>query len=241
MSAKNKAISEHDRLARENARLRGDLLTISNRVSHDLRTPLGGMVTAGEMLKEILAEHVPSSATLADSMFNSADEMVRLIRQISFVAKASARPVPKRPVNMGEIVLGVMQRLESQLLKRGATVTEPAAWPGTEGVADWLEFIWWNFLTNSIQHGGSKIQVGWRREDTEDKFWVSDNGQGVPDSSRATLFQPFDSLHQLDSAHGLGLSVVQRLVELQGGHCGYESNDGDVCFFFTLPHATDLK
>lgn len=241
MAGKNKTVSEQDRLARENARLRGDLLTIGSRVNHDLRTPLGGMVSTGEMLKEILSEHVPSSATLADSMFNSAEEMVRLIKQVSFIAKASANPVSKSPVKMGEIVSGVLQRLESRILKRGATVSEPGDWPETEGVGDWLEFIWWNFLTNSIQHGGLKIQVGWQRQDTADQFWISDNGEGVPGPSRPKLFQPFDSLHQPDSTRGLGLSVIQRLVELQGGQCGYESDAGDTRFYFTLPHADQSK
>ena len=241
MAGKNKSESDQDRLVRENARLRGDLLTISTRVNHDLRTPLGGMVSTGEILKEILTEHAPSSATLADSMFNSADEMAHLIKLISFIAKASASPVSKTPVKMGEIISGVLQRLESRLLSRGATVTEPPDWPEAEGVGEWLEFIWWNFLINSIQHGGKTIQVGWQRQGAEDRFWISDNGEGVPGHSRPKLFQPFDSLHQPDSTRGLGLSVIQRLVELQGGHCGYESKGGGACFFFTLPHTNDSQ
>jgi K+-sensing histidine kinase KdpD len=236
-----KAIAEQDLLARENARLRGDLLTIGSRINHDLRTPLGGIVGTGEMLKEILAEHVPSSAKLVDSMFYSADEIARLIKQVSYVAKASASPVSKKTVSMGEIVLGVLQRLESRILKQHATVTEPDAWIEIEGVADWLEFIWWNFLTNSLQHGGPKIQLGWRQENAEIKFWITDNGGGVPVPERAKLFQPFDSLHQPDSARGLGLSVVQRLVELQDGRCGYESYANGFFFFFTLPHGRDLR
>jgi len=49
------------------------------------------------------------------------------------------------------------------------------------------------------------------------------------------LFRPFDQLHLL-RAPGLGLSIVQRLVSLQGGRCGYERlNDGSNRFYFTLP------
>ncbi len=241
MTPEKTKIAEQDLLARENARLRGDLLTIGSRVNHDLRTPLGGMVSTGEMLKEILTEHEPSSATLVDSIFSSADEMAHVIKQVSFVAKASADPLPKKPVNMGEIVLGVLQRLESRMMKRGVTITEPGTWPGVEGVADWLEFIWWNFLTNSIQHGGVKIQLGWQKNATEVKFWISDSGEGVSAPARLKLFQPFDSLHQPESGRGLGLSVVQRLVELQNGRCGYETNASEFCFFFTLPDVTDSR
>ena len=54
------AVARHE-LLRENARLKGDLLTIAGRVTHDLRSPLGAIVHTGEMLKEILADADPSS------------------------------------------------------------------------------------------------------------------------------------------------------------------------------------
>jgi signal transduction histidine kinase len=227
-----------EQLLRENARLRGDLLTVAVRVNHDLRTPLGGIVNTGELLKEILAEKDPAAAALTDSLFISVDEMSKLISQIRVVTKASADPKPKARVNMAEIVSGVLQRLESRILKKSATVAEPGSWPEVNGVADWLEFIWWNFLANALQHAGEKpqIELNWRQEKNGLRFQVCDNGVGVPAEIREKLFQPFDTLHKPDSRWGLGLSVVQRLVDLQGGDCGYEPNPkGGACFYFTLP------
>jgi signal transduction histidine kinase len=229
-----------EQLLRENARLRGDLLTVAVRVSHDLRTPLGGIVNTGELLKDILTEKEPAAAELTDSLFTSVDEMSKLIGQIRFVTKASAEPKPKERVNMAEIVAGVLQRLESRVLKKSATITEPNSWPEVNGVADWLEFIWWNLVANALQHAGEKPQIEliWRQEKDGFRFQVCDSGGGVPAEVRAKLFQPFDSLHQPDSTYGLGLSVVQRLVDLQGGNCGYEPNSkGGSCFFFILPAA----
>ncbi|HUC83753.1 MAG TPA: histidine kinase dimerization/phospho-acceptor domain-containing protein, partial [Candidatus Acidoferrales bacterium] len=88
----------------ENARLRGDLLTLAQRFSHDLRTPLGGIVSTAEALREILAVHDASAVPLADSLLTSAEDMTQLIKQISFVARASARPLPKTSVHMAEAV-----------------------------------------------------------------------------------------------------------------------------------------
>jgi signal transduction histidine kinase len=227
-----------DQLLRENARLRGDLRTVAVRISHDLRTPLGGIVNTGELLKEILTEKEPVAAALTDSLFISVDEVSKLIGQIRVITKASADPKPKERVKMAEIVSGVLQRLESRILKKSATVIEPDSWPEVNGVADWLEFIWWNFLANALQHAGekSKIELNWRKEKNGFRFQVCDNGGGVPAEARARLFQPFDSLHKPGSTCGLGLSVVQRLVDLQGGDCGYEPNQkGGSCFYFTLP------
>jgi len=227
-----------DQLLRENARLRGDLLTVAVRVSHDLRTPLGGIVNTGELLKEILAEKEPAAAALADSLFTSVDEISKLIGQIRVITKSSADPKPKERVSMAEIVAGVLQRLESRILKRSATVAEPGSWPEVDGVADWLEFIWWNFLANALQHAGEKprIELNWRREIDGFRFQVCDHGGGVPAEVREKLFQPFDTLHKPGGTWGLGLSSVQRLVDLQGGDCGYKPNPkGGACFYFTLP------
>jgi signal transduction histidine kinase len=227
-----------EQLLRENARLRGDLLTVAVRVNHDLRTPLGGIVNTGELLKEILVEKEPAAAALTDSLFTSADEMSKLIGQIRVITKASADPKPKARVNMAEIVSGVLQRLESRILKKPATVAEPGSWPEVNGVADWLEFIWWNFVANALQHAGERpqIELNWRQEKNGLRFQVCDNGVGVPAEVREKLFQPFDTLHKPDSGWGLGLSAVQRLVDLQGGNCGYEPNPkGGACFYFTLP------
>jgi signal transduction histidine kinase len=229
-------MKDESALERENARLRGDLLTIGSRISHDLRTPLGGIMTSTEILREILAER-KLPVTLTQMIFDSVDDETRLIERISFVVKATANPIPRKQVRMGEIVAATLQRLESRILKKNATVIEPASWPEIKGVASWLETIWWNFLANALQHTGEKprIELSWRNENGASRFEISDHGGGVPDHIRPGLFQPFHSLHQSVGSHGLGLSIVQRLVELQGGDCGYEPKPEGALFFFSLP------
>lgn len=125
------------------ARLRGDLLTIASRVSHDLRTPLNYIFTVGEAMKEILVEKEPAVAAMADSLLSSAEEMTQLIKRVSFVLRASANPPDQTIVSMAEPVLIALQRLESRILKNQATVIQPPSWPEIEGVASWLEIIWW--------------------------------------------------------------------------------------------------
>jgi K+-sensing histidine kinase KdpD len=225
-------------LKNENARLRGDLLTMAKRVSHDLRSPLSGIMSASEAIKEILVQHDPPAASLADSLLNSADEMTQLIKQVSFVARASANPLPKTAVHMVEPVFIALQRLESRILKRKILVKEPTSWPVVPGVAAWLEMIWWHFLLNALEHGGqiSRIELGWAAEKNSIRFWIHDNGSGVPELQVGKLFKEFNALHAEQDIPGLGLSIVQRLVDLQGGTCGYEKPEqGGALFFFTLP------
>jgi signal transduction histidine kinase len=220
-------------LLHENARLRGDLLTFGNRVNHDLRTPLGSILNSAELLKEMLAENNLSPAPL-NSLFASVDEMMRLIKSVSLLARASAIPVAPKKMQMSDAVYRAWQRAERQISKCGASVEISDSWPEITGVDDWLEFIWWQFLSNALQHGGKKIQIGWCEETGAGKFFVRDNGCGISPERRAKLFQPFEQLHQSDSARGMGLPMARRLVELQNGNCGYEFDGGSV-FYFTLP------
>jgi signal transduction histidine kinase len=195
-------------------------------------------MSASEAIKEVLAQHDPAAVALADSLLSSADEMTQLIKQFSFVARASANPLPKTPVDMAEPVFIAWQRLESRILKRKAIVKEPPSWPVVPGVAAWLEMIWWQFLLNALEHGGQncRIELGWAAQKDSIRFWISDNGPGVPELQVGKLFKEFHALHAEQDVPGLGLSIVQRLVDLQGGTCGYEKPEqGGALFFFTLP------
>jgi signal transduction histidine kinase len=220
----------------ENDRLQGDLKTISTRISHDLRTPLGSIMNTGELLRELLTQSDPAASEHTAPLFSSVEELMQLIRRLSLITKASANPVTMETVQMAEVVTDALQRLEHRMVNQGAQVDRSDSWPQVTGVRSWLEVIWSNFLTNALRHGGPKIKLGWERGNLGHKFWICDNGLGVPAPSQAKLFQPFETLHQPDSTRGLGLSIVRRLVELQGGHCGYETASEASCFFFTLPH-----
>lgn len=222
----------------ENDRLHGDLKTISTRISHDLRTPLGSIMNTGELLRELLTQSDPAASEHTAPLFSSVEELMQLIRRLSLITKASANPVTMETIQMGEVVTETLQRLEYRIQNQGVVVDPSISWPEVTGVRSWLEVIWSNFLTNALRHGGPKIKLGWERGEIGHKFWISDNGMGVPASSQAKLFQPFETLHQPDSARGLGLSIVRRLVELQGGQCGYETAPEANCFFFKLPHPT---
>ncbi len=227
-------------LRRENDRLRGDLSTISRRLAHDLRTPLNAISTASEALGEPAPGSDPMAALLAKSISDSVTEAATLVERLSVVLRASVAALPPQPVAMDEIVWGAMQRLESRILKAGATIVKPPHWPALAGVPPWLEVVWENLLLNSLQHGGpqARIELGCDETDGEWRCWLRDRGRGVAPGKRARLFHPFERLHELSAPRGYGLPIVHRLIALQGGRCGYEAEPAPGgTFFFTLPAA----
>ena len=71
------------------------------------------------------------------------------------------------------------------------------------------------------------------------KYWVKDNGNGIPKNQQGMLFNKFTRLENLKiEGHGLGLSIVKRIIEKLGGTVGLDSSakpgEGSV-FYFTLP------
>jgi signal transduction histidine kinase len=237
-------------LEKENAKLRGDLRAIARRINHDLRSPLGGITTTAELLKELLEDSNADLVPLTTPLFDSSQAMIKLIDRVSFVARATAEDQPVASLTMGEVVWAAEQRLQRALMEKRVTIQHPESWPEAKGVAAWLEVIWGNLLGNAIRHSaeGGRVTLSWQKESLQKngavsggggyRFVVADQGPGVPPERRAALFQPFHLLHLPNSPHGLGLAIVRRLVELQGGACGVEfPAAGGAAFYFTLPAA----
>jgi signal transduction histidine kinase len=228
------ALMQHD-LLRENLRLRGDLKTVARRVTHDLRTPLGCILTVCESLKDP-THRGQLSGEMLDAIRLSAEEISKLTDQVSLVLKATLDPVPPLAVAMGPLVAQMLAELPPDLARRAQRVRAPADWPEVSGVPAWLEFIWSQLIGNALRHGGrtGPVQLGWDRDGGELRFWIASPGT-VPAAVRPRLLQPFHLLHK-QAATGLGLSLVERLVALQGGRSGYEvPADNRSVFFFTLP------
>ncbi len=224
-------------LRRENARLGGDLHTVARRLTHDLRTPLNSISTANEALAALAVAAEPAP-TLHRAISGAVDETGHLIDRVATVLLAGVRPIVTRAVDMEEIVWNARERSDARIRSAGATIVTPETWPVVSGVAAWLELVWRNLLSNSVEHGGPtpRIEIGWHRAGEHTAFWVRDSGPGVPLAKRAHLFHPFDRLNELNAPRGYGLSFVHRLVELHGGTTGYlpEPVPGGT-FYFTLP------
>lgn len=238
-----RATLENHRLRREQARLRGDLATYGSRIAHDLRTPLGGILTTAEMLREILLERDPANAALTQPILDSADGLARLIERTSSFAKAIASCEPAQLVDMGGPFWDAFQQMESRILQAGAKLTHPPTWPTISGHASWLRLIWRELLANTLQHAGAQpqIEAGWSHGDGRVRFWMRDSGE-VPPAKRALLFRPFHRLSEPGAPRGFGLAIVRRLVEADGGACGFEALEaGGSLFHFSLPAAVEAS
>jgi signal transduction histidine kinase len=171
--------------------------------------------------------------------------MSNIVDELLLLAGVREQEAPQEPLAMGAIVSGALQRLSYDIEHAGAEIVLPEAWPLALGYAPWVEEVWVNYLSNALKYGGTPPRVelgasgeaGEAQEARSIRFWVADNGPGLSAADQAKLFAPFERLHQVRiQGHGLGLSIVRRIVEKLGGQAGVESQPGaGSTFYFTLP------
>lgn len=231
------ARSQHGAI-RESIRTRGDLWTIARRFNHEMRSPIGCIQTTAETLAEDPGDDPEETAQLTQPILDSAREAMELLDRLTFVARASVDPPTPEPVDMGMAVWAALERLAARGRVPPDRIHEPEQWPAVLGVREWLERVWQELVGNALRHAGrdAAITIGWDRVGDELRFFVRDRGRGVSESNRAMLFRPFHELHRADAGRGLGLSIVRRLISLQGGTCAYASVEPrGSCFSFLLP------
>jgi signal transduction histidine kinase len=168
--------------------------------------------------------------------------MSEIIDGLLLLAGVRKMDVKMEPLDMPSIVAEAQRNLASMTAEYQAEMVVPDTWPAALGYGPWVEEVWVNYISNAIKYGGRPPRVELGAEAQPDgmvRFWVWDNGSGLMPEVRARLFVPFTQLSHLHGkGHGLGLSIVQRIVDRLGGHVGVESASvpgrGSV-FSFTLP------
>ena len=209
-------------------------------VAHDLKTPLSGMVTTGNLLIEYTDQiSEDEKQELLRRIVRNGMRMDNIIRELLLLASVRKEEIELRPVNMATVVDGVLERLDYMVKQYNAEVSLPDSWPVGIGYPPWVEEVWANYLSNALKYGGRPPHVlfGADRPNTEwVRFWIQDNGNGISPADQETLFVPFARLNQVSvQGQGLGLSIVQRIAEKLDGQVGVESKLGiGSRFWFTL-------
>jgi PAS domain S-box-containing protein len=226
-----------------------ELDAFAHTVAHDLKNPLTTLAGFGDLLEE--KHSAMSGEQLAESAHNiarSARRMVNIIDELLLLASVrQMEEVPTTLLDMTAIVTPAQDRLMDLIVACQGEIILPPVWPMAVGYAPWIEEVWVNYLSNALKYGGNppQIELGFdvAKEAVDQfpnfqiRFWVRDNGPGLTPEEQGRLFTPFTRLDQVRAkGHGLGLSIVRRIVEKLGGQVGVESEVGwGSTFWFTLP------
>ncbi|OEC38894.1 PAS domain-containing sensor histidine kinase [Pseudomonas sp. 1D4] len=213
------------------------------RASHELRTPVTGMQMAFGLLRERVK--VAPDSREADLLQTVDEEMLRLVRLINDLLHFSRyqngmQPLTLAPCDLDELLGGVRERFLAQAGERQVAIELDLQGPLPRVPVDrpQLERVLDNLMSNALRHAprDGRIRLQSRRHGERVILSVEDNGDGVPYSQQARIFEPFVQLGHNPGGVGLGLALCKEIVRLHGGRIGIYSRPGEGAqFYLTLP------
>jgi signal transduction histidine kinase len=213
----------------EREKLIAELDAFAHTVAHDLKNPMNVTITHAQFLLNYGLKLAPQEwQKYAKVIMQNGRKMSNIINELLLLASVRTEEVELEPLeNMADIVDEVQGRLAYTIEEYQAEITSPPHWPTALGYGPWVEEVWTNYLSNALKYGGRppRIELGaTAQNDRMVQFWVRDNGAGITPEAQRQLFVPFARLNQVRiEGHGLGLSIVQRIVEKLGGRVAVES------------------
>ena len=201
-------------------------------VSHELKTPLQGIIGSAELLENgmVKQEDVPR---FVGHIRAEAQRLVTLIGDIIRLSQLDeGEPMPTEPVELLAVAQEAVENLQGAAAARDVTVTvegEPVEIPGVKRL---LYEIVYNLCDNAIKYNvaGGSVRLTVARCGTEAAVTVADTGIGIPADQQSRVFERF---YRVDKSHskasggtGLGLSIVKHAVQYHHGTIHLQSEVG---------------
>jgi two-component system sensor kinase FixL len=221
--------SEREQLIKALARSNQELDQFAYVASHDLKAPLRGIANLSQWIEEDLGDALKgenkSQMELLRGRVHRMEALIDGILQYSRAGRMKAKP---EPIDTGALV---HDALELMAPPKDTEITVAPNMPTITAEKVPLQQVFMNLLGNAIKHAGTerpRISVAWEDAGPFFEFTVRDNGQGIAPQYHERIFGIFQTLEARDKVEGtgIGLSVVQKIVDAKGGRVWVESDVG---------------
>jgi signal transduction histidine kinase len=227
-----------------------ELDAFSYTISHDLRAPLRAVSGFTSILFEEYADAMPVEARgYLRRVKDSGEHMGQLVDDLLAFSRLGRQAMRTQRVNIRAIVDRSLEQLAPALQGRHVEVVIGEL-PDAECDAALLEQIFVNLLSNAFKYSGknehARVEVGVLNADATEgpTYFVRDNGAGFDMEYAGKLFGVFQRMHRSEDFEGtgVGLAIVQRIVERHGGRIWAEAKvDAGATFYFTLKGAQQWR
>ena len=203
-------------------------------VSHELKTPVGGLALLAEAVLEA-ADDPEAVSRFARRMQVESTRLTRLVQEIVDLSRLQIDATLKEPelVDVGVAAVRAIEQSRLVADSRGVQIVSSLA-QGVQvfGDAGLLATAIRNLVGNAINYSesGTRVAVSVRAEDQLVEIAVADQGPGIPQSEQARIFERF---YRIDSARsrgtggtGLGLAIVKHICANHGGEVTVWSEKG---------------
>jgi signal transduction histidine kinase len=221
-------------------RMRDDFMSV---VSHEVRTPLNGLILETQLRKMHLAKGNASAFTL-DKMQGMVERderqiqsLIRLIEDMLDVARIRTGKLSIRPgrFDLAQLVANVVDRFMPQAAQAGVVIEYTAR---QAVVGDWDEFrieqVVANLLTNALRYGGKgTVEVSVEATVDGGRVDVRDHGVGISLEDQRRIFMQFERASNRHGIAGLGLGlfISEQIVSAHGGRITVQSTPGEGALF----------
>ncbi len=194
-------------------------------ISHDIRTPLSGMVGMADLLTGTKLDG--EQATYAAAIRNAGDQLQQLVETLLDFSRIEAGKFVVNEVefDLSALVESVVELLSPRAQSKSieiAALVRPDVPQRITGDPMRLQQILMNLAGNAVkftEHGGVGIEV--RRAEDKLEFFVRDTGPGISPDRRTAIFEPYEQIapdgQTLAEGTGLGLAITRRIVTEMGG------------------------
>ncbi len=201
-------------------------------VSHELKTPLQGIIGSAELLENGLVKQEDAPRFIGH-IRSEAQRLVTLIGDIIRLSQLDeGEPMPAEPVELLALAREAAESLQSAAAARNVTITVEGEPVELTGVRRLLYEIVFNLCDNAIKYNtdGGRVQVTVTKENETAAVTVRDTGIGIPPDQQDRVFERF---YRVDKSHskasggtGLGLSIVKHAVQYHHGAIHLQSEVG---------------
>lgn len=211
-------------------------------VSHDLRAPVRAIDGFARMIQDDYTDRLDGEGNRFLSVIRGeASRMARLIDDLLAFSRLSRREIGMVPVDLSLSAAAIFENFRRSIPERSMEFRALEA-PPAHGDRSMLEVVLTNLLSNAVKftapRSPSRIEFGGRREESENVYWVRDNGVGFDMAYADKLFRVFQRLHRTEEFEGtgVGLAIVERVITRHGGRVWARSAPGEGAEFrFSLP------
>ena len=208
----------------------------ASHVSHEFKTPLTSMQGALELLQEH-GEDMPQEQRqrFIDNLYDDTERLKRLVNRLLEQARADSLQATNEHTN----VFPIVKLLASAYEKRGLKIDYEMSDLYLNIAPIAFETVLTNLFENSLQHGADHIDMTVDVVSSECLITLQDNGSGISEANQENVFTPFFTTQREEGGTGLGLGIVQALLQTWKGSIRLIPNENGACFEVKLSISGD--
>lgn len=247
ITERKEAELERERMVEALKEKNADLEMMNHTISHDLKSPL---ITVRGLLNWVERDAQSGNIERLESnlqvISKAAARMEELTDRLSMFTRIGQMSQEMEECEFSRVAYEASELLSGRINQSGVEVTIASDLPTIRANRSLLLQVLQNLIENAIKFMGDqhhpKVEIGARCDQSEPVFYVRDNGIGIEPSCQERVFGLFDRLECTEvEGSGLGLALVKRAIETQGGRIWVESEGygrgSTFCFCFETSDA----